>query len=90
MAELVLNATEHGTLNAILPMELADYRTDFATAESQAEFQSLLDRADLITFPDQLPSPIGNLRNAAAIERPRSGPASSGARPTTSAADALS
>ena len=69
VAELILDATEHGALHVILPMELADYRTDFATAESQAGFQSLFDRADIITFPDQLPLPEDHTRTATPSDR---------------------
>jgi len=38
-----------GRLDVVLPLEPADYETDFADAASRAEFHRLLDAADTVT-----------------------------------------
>jgi hypothetical protein len=45
-----------GALRAVLPLELADYRRDFAV-EQLARFQALLNRADALVFPPPPPKP---------------------------------
>jgi hypothetical protein len=55
LAELVLAPPFAGALFVVLPLELSDYRQDFATEESLTEFQTLLSQADEIIFP--LPPP---------------------------------
>ena len=51
VAQAVLGGPFHGHLEAILPLEVADYSQDFSTPQSVADFQQLLARADTIHFP---------------------------------------
>ena len=51
LAELVLAPPIAGALLVVLPLELSDYRQDFASETSLAEFQSLLSQADELIFP---------------------------------------
>jgi tetratricopeptide (TPR) repeat protein len=51
VAECVLSPAIRGALHVVLPLELADYGTDFGSDESLRQFQALLDRAEAIRFP---------------------------------------
>lgn len=60
MAEVVLEQ-EAGSLQAVLPLEPADYESDFATEESRLQFRGLLERAKkdvtVVPVPAGAPDP---------------------------------
>jgi tetratricopeptide (TPR) repeat protein len=58
VTELILSPEIGGSLHVVLPLEAADYRTDFVSEESQREFQALLDRAEVIRFPPPRPPAV--------------------------------
>jgi hypothetical protein len=51
VAELLLSNAIHGSLRVVLPLELADYRSDFQAEGSTKAFHALLDQAEEICFP---------------------------------------
>jgi hypothetical protein len=51
VAEVGLAPPLCGALHALLPFDVADYRRDNVTPGSLAEFQSLLDRAEMVEYP---------------------------------------
>jgi tetratricopeptide (TPR) repeat protein len=59
VAEIVLSPAFDGRLHVVLPLEVADYSTDFTSKGSCQEFQSLLIRAESIQFPDSQPNQKG-------------------------------
>lgn len=56
---------KHGAeLCAVLPMSVEDYRLDFATPESKAEFDRLLASAQLVVTPDSRGTKVDRLSSA--------------------------
>lgn len=57
VARRALESIERARLHVVLPLEIEDYRDDFATEDSRDEFQSLLDRCERIVFPPRADQP---------------------------------
>jgi tetratricopeptide (TPR) repeat protein len=51
LAKLVLSPSFGGALHAVIPLEVNEYRLDFETEDSVAEFESLLNHAESIIYP---------------------------------------
>jgi hypothetical protein len=57
-----------GAVHAVMPLELSDYRRDFADASSRAQFADLLERCDRMAAPSALVTPAGSAAREAAYE----------------------
>ena len=56
VAELVLAPPFTGDLHVVLPLEVADYHTDFPTPAARARFHTLFNQADAIHSPHRTPT----------------------------------
>jgi tetratricopeptide (TPR) repeat protein len=73
VAEVALSPAINGLLEAVLPLELADYSTTFESEQSQLRLRALLDRAHAIRFvsppPSGAPERSGRAATSAHAER---------------------
>ncbi|MGQ0614625.1 MAG: tetratricopeptide repeat-containing protein [Planctomycetaceae bacterium] len=67
VATALLQAYPAASLRVILPLEVDDYLSDFATEESKREFRALLARAEEIRFTDPAPRPDAYARAGRAV-----------------------